>query len=48
MPFTKIGPDTYRSPSGKTWTKKQVVAYYASNGTFSKAKKKYIVRSKTA
>jgi hypothetical protein len=40
MPFTKVGKNDYTSPSGRHWTKKQVVAYYASNGTFSKAKKK--------
>jgi hypothetical protein len=40
MPFTKVGKNDYTSPSGKHWTKKQVTAYYASNGTFSKAKKK--------
>ena len=38
MPFTKLGKNKYRSPSGKTWTKKQVIAYYASNGSFSKAR----------
>lgn len=36
MPFTKItsGKDKgkYRSPSGKKWSKKQVIAYYATNG----------------
>ena len=40
MPFRKIGPDEYISPSGKHWTKTQVIAYYASNGKFDKAKKK--------
>ncbi len=40
MPFTKVGPNEYVSPSGKHWTKKQVIAYKASGGTFSKAKKK--------
>lgn len=35
MPFKKTGPNTYKSPSGRTWTKKQVVAYYATDG-FSK------------
>lgn len=40
MPFTKVGPNKYKSPSGRKFTKKQVVAYYASNGTFSKAKGK--------
>lgn len=41
MPFTKKGPNKYTSPSGRIFTKKQVVAYYATNG-FSKpvAKKK--------
>jgi len=39
MPFVKRGK-FYYSPSGRRWTKKQVVAYYASHGTFSKAKKK--------
>lgn len=36
MPFTKItsGKDKgkYKSPSGRKWSKKQVIAYYATNG----------------
>ena len=32
MPFKKIGKNRYKSPSGKTFTKKQVVAYYATDG----------------
>lgn len=32
MPFKKTGPNTYKSPSGKTFTKKQVGAYYATEG----------------
>jgi hypothetical protein len=32
MPFKKIGPNKYTSPSGKKWTKKQVIAYHASSG----------------
>lgn len=32
MPFVKVGPDRYRSPSGRIFTLKQVVAYYATNG----------------
>lgn len=32
MPFKKVGPNKYTSPSGKTWTKKQVMAYYATDG----------------
>lgn len=37
-PFRKKGKFYYHQ--GKKYTKKQVVAYYASKGTFSKAKKK--------
>ena len=29
MPFNKTGPGTYRSPSGKQMSTKQVQAYYA-------------------
>jgi hypothetical protein len=32
MPFKKTGPNAYRSPSGRKFTKKQVVAYYATGG----------------
>jgi hypothetical protein len=32
MPFTKVGQNKYISPSGRKWTKKQVIAYYATNG----------------
>lgn len=32
MPFKKTGTNTYKSPSGKTFTKKQVQAYYATEG----------------
>lgn len=32
MPFKKVGPNKYKSPSGRTFTKKQVVAYYATDG----------------
>lgn len=32
MPFTKVGPNKYTSPSGKIFTEKQVIAYYATNG----------------
>ena len=32
MPFKKTGRDVYKSPSGRTFTKKQVVAYYATDG----------------
>lgn len=36
MPFKKIGKDKYKSPSGKTWTLKQIKAYKAK-----KKKKEY-------
>ena len=42
MPFTKQSDGTYRSPSGKKFTKKQVAMYYATNG-FKKTKKAKIV-----
>jgi hypothetical protein len=32
MPFQKVAPDKYVSPSGRKFTKKQVVAYYATDG----------------
>jgi hypothetical protein len=38
MPFKKIGPNKYRSPTGRMFTKKQVELYYARGGTFSKTK----------
>lgn len=44
MPFKKIthgkGRGKYRSPSGRTFTKKQVKLYYATKGTFNKSKAK--------
>lgn len=40
MPFKKVGKNKYKSPSGRTYTKKQVVAYYASDGWTKKRKKK--------
>ena len=40
MPFTKVGPNSYRSPSGRKFTTKQVKLYYASGGTFKKSKRK--------
>ena len=32
MPFKKTGKDTYKSPSGRTFTEKQVKLYYATQG----------------
>lgn len=37
MPFTKVGKNKYTSPSGRTYTKKQVAMYYATDG-FQKSK----------
>lgn len=36
MPFKKTGKDEYTSENGKKYTKKQVQAYYATDG-FTKA-----------
>ena len=38
MPFKKSG-DHYVSPSGRKYSKKQVIAYHASNGWKKKLKK---------
>lgn len=40
MPFTKVGKNDYKSPSGRHFTKKQVKLYYATNGFKSKPKGK--------
>ena len=32
MPFKKTGKDTYKSPSGRKFSGKQVKAYYATEG----------------
>ena len=39
MPFKKSGKG-YKSPSGKKYTKKQVQAYYATDGFKKPVKKK--------
>ena len=39
MPFKKTSSGKFKSPSGKTFTKKQVTAYYATDG-FKKPVKK--------
>ncbi len=41
MPFTPIGNGKYKSPSGRTFTSKQVKMYYATNG-FTKNKSSFI------
>lgn len=40
MPFAKQSNGKYKSPSGRTFTKKQVELYYATNGFKDKPKKK--------
>ena len=40
MPFTKVGKNKYKSPSGRIFTKKQVIAYYATDGFKKKVKKR--------
>jgi len=40
MPFKKIGPNKYRSPSGRIFTAKQVKAYYATQGFKRKPRKR--------
>ncbi len=45
MPFTKLGPNLYRSPSGRRYTKKQVALYYATDG-FTKERPKLAVNNK--
>lgn len=40
MPFRKVGPNSYRSPSGKKYTTKQVKAYYATGGFKRKPRKR--------
>ena len=47
MPFHKVGPNKYKSPSGRSFTGPQVKLYYASGG-FNPAKmKKMRVKKKS-
>ena len=39
MPFKKTGKNTYRSASGRKYSKSQVALYYATGGFKAKAKK---------
>jgi hypothetical protein len=39
MPFTKVSGGKFKSPSGKTYTKKQVALYYANDGFPEHSKK---------
>jgi hypothetical protein len=40
MPFRKLSNGRYKSPSGRTYSAKQVRAYYATNGWKRKPKRK--------
>jgi len=40
MPFRKVGKNKYKSPSGRTYTARQVRAYYATNGFKRKPRKR--------
>tara|TARA_R100000988_G_C3902581_1_gene118193 strand:+ start:309 stop:449 length:141 start_codon:yes stop_codon:yes gene_type:complete len=40
MPFTKIGKNKYKSPSGRIFTEKQVKLYYATDGFKNKRPKR--------
>lgn len=40
MPFKKTGKNTYKSPSGRKFSKKQVKMYYATDGFTKKPKGK--------
>jgi len=46
MPFTRVGPNDYVSPSGRHYTKKQVALYYAHGESFPKTKRKRRARKK--
>jgi hypothetical protein len=39
-PFDKVGPNRYVSPSGRHYTLRQVVAYYATDGFKRKPRKR--------
>ena len=40
MPFKKVKGGKYRSPSGRTYTARQVRAYYATGGWKRKPRKR--------
>ena len=40
MPFRKVDTNKYVSPSGRTFTRKQVALYYATDGFKNMKKKK--------
>jgi len=39
MPFKKVGKNTFKSPSGRKYSAKQVKAYYATEGFKKKVSK---------
>lgn len=48
MPFKKVAPNKYKSPSGRTFTKSQVQLYYATDGFKNMRKsKKYSKKGKS-
>jgi hypothetical protein len=40
VPFKKVGKNTYQSPSGRTYSGKQVRAYYTTAGFKRKPQRK--------
>ena len=46
MPFRKVDTNKYVSPSGRTFTRKQVELYYATDG-FKNMNKKKTTKMKT-
>lgn len=46
MPFTRIGPNKYRSPSGRIFNDAQVKLYYANGGKFPGQKGKKVIKMK--
>jgi predicted SprT family Zn-dependent metalloprotease len=46
MPFTKQSNGKYSSPSGRTFTKKQVKMYYSTDGFTKKKKPKIVINNK--
>ena len=44
MPFTKIAPNKYKSPSGRTYDLAQVRLWYANGGKFPGQKKSELPR----
>jgi len=47
MPFRRVSTNTYKSPSGRTFTKKQVALYHASDGFQNVRRNKKASKSQT-